>query len=346
MALWTDLIDPATLTGYARAAQADYEARRGGTLARWLPNRSIADVVARFVKGNSGLVEAAMFRAYDAEIEIGARPNRQRVTLELPALGDNLPVSEYEQLRARSGTVTDDLALAAVQTVTVQAVQAVSDAIERLRGTVLATGVATISQPNFTAADDFGRAPGQTITAPALWSVAGTDRLAQLQTWYDLMLDTNGEAPGTLLMSTAVFRAFSNGTQMQTQLLNGGARPATFQQAQDQVAGAGLPPIVLYDRRVLVNGAAVKALPADRVYLLPDAVAADDWMGTQLGTTFWGRTLSSTEPGWDIPVADQPGIVAGVWRNEKPPMGIEVISDAIGLPVLANANLSMSVKVI
>jgi hypothetical protein len=38
MALWTDIIDPETLTGYARASMNAYEARKG-TLARWLPNR-------------------------------------------------------------------------------------------------------------------------------------------------------------------------------------------------------------------------------------------------------------------------------------------------------------------
>jgi len=103
---------------------------------------------------------------------------------------------------------------------------------------------------------------------------------------------------------------------------------------------------VLYDRRVSVGGTATKALPDDRVLLLPAPVAVDDWQGTQLGATFWGRTLSSTEPGWGIAEADQPGVVAGVYRDEKPPMGIEVISDAIGLPVLANADLSLSAKVL
>lgn len=345
MTLWTDVIDPATLTGYARAALADYEARRG-TLARWLPNRSIPDVVARFVTGSTGLVDVARFRAYDAEIEIGKRKGGKRVTLELPAVGQNLPVSEYEQLRARSGTVSDAQALLSIQNVTRAAAQAVSDAIERVRGIVLATGVATIAQDNFATADDFGRPAGHTITAPALWSVPETDRLAQIQTWYDLMLDANGEAPGTLLMSTRAFRALASGTQMQTQLVNGGARPATLAEVRNTVEGAGLPPIELYDRRVSVGGTTSRALPDDRVYLLPAAVGVDDWQDTQLGATFWGRTLSATEADWEIPLEDQPGIVAGVWRNDKPPMGLEVISDAIGLPVLANAALSFSAKVL
>jgi hypothetical protein len=38
-----------------------------GTLARWLPNREVADIVVRFVKGSTGLVDVANFRAYDAE---------------------------------------------------------------------------------------------------------------------------------------------------------------------------------------------------------------------------------------------------------------------------------------
>ncbi len=345
MALWTDIIDPGTLTGYARAALADYEARKG-TLARWLPNRDVADIVVRFLKGATGLVDVARFRAYDAELEVGRRPSRQRVTLELPALGVDLPVSEYEQLRARGGSVSDEMALAAIQTTTVQAVRSTADAAERLRGIVLATGKATITQDNYQSDDDFGRPAGHTIVAPALWSVAGTDRLRQLETWADIYRDSTGEEPGALLMSTRVFRELASGTQMQTTFTGGGTRNATAQQVTDVVSSAGLPMIVRYDRRVSVNGVSVKALPDDTVFMLPAPVEPDDFEGTDLGATFWGRTLTSTEPGWGIEDAEQPGIVAGVYRAEKPPMGIEVIADAIGLPVLANADRSLTAKVL
>jgi len=55
--LWTDYITPAELTGYARESLADYEAAKG-TLAHWLPNREVADIVARFVAGQTGLLDA------------------------------------------------------------------------------------------------------------------------------------------------------------------------------------------------------------------------------------------------------------------------------------------------
>src|SRR5688500_10774309 len=153
MALWLDVIDPATLTGYARAALRDYETRRG-SLARWLPNRMVADIAVRFVQGQFGLQDVANFRAYDAQIEIGRRPTGKRVTVELPALGQDLPVTEYEQLRAVAGNANDAQALVSIQSVTRQAAQAVADRMELQRAIVLDTGINTITQSNFTAADD------------------------------------------------------------------------------------------------------------------------------------------------------------------------------------------------
>lgn len=346
MVLWTDVIDPATLTGYARASMADYEARRG-SLARWLPNREVADIVVRFVKGSTGLLDAAKFRAYDAEPEIGRRPNRKRVTLELPALGQNIPVSEYEQLRLR-GDVDDALALATIQNATDIVVRAVADAIERLRGIVLATGKATIDQDNFESDDDFGRPAAHQLEVDGAdeWDTASVSRLEYLQMILDIYRDTTGEDPGAIVGSNRVFRALASGDEFQTQLLNGGARPATEQQVQDTISGAGLPPFYRYDRRVSVNGVATRVLRDDTLLLLPAPVDPDDWQGTDLGATFWGRTLTSTAPGWGIEDSEQPGIVAGVYRNEKPPMGIEVISDAIGLPVLANADRSLAARVL
>lgn len=343
--LWTDIIDPATLTGYARASLADYEARRG-TLARWLPNRTVDDIVARFVQGENGLVDVAAFRAYDAEPEVGKRPSGKRITLELPALGQNIPVSEYEQLRARGGSVSDALALSYIQRTTNTVVRAVSDSIERMRGIVLQTGKATIGQSNFVSDDDFGRAAGHTVTAPALWSVAGTDALGQLADWSDTYTDANGEAPGAIVMSTRVLRALGSLDQFKTNLVSGGSRPATRDEINAVVETAGLPPIYLYDRRVSVDGSSTKVVADDRVLLLPAPVEVDDFEGTQLGATFWGRTLASTDAEWAIEDDEQAGIVAGVYRNPKPPMGIEVIGDAIGLPVLANANLSFAADVL
>ena len=344
MALWTDIIDPATLTGYARASLEEYE-RRNGTLARWLPNRTVMDSVVRVMQGAHGLVDAAKFRAYAAEPETGRQKHGRRYTIELPALGQNIPVSEYKQLRERNAS--DEAMLNSIQGTTDQVVMAVANAIELMRGIVLATGKATIDQDNFKTEDDFARSASHSITAAELWATPTTSRLDQLQDWVDAYTVANGQAPGSILVSTRVFRAFASGNEFQTQLLNGGARNATATEVNNIVDAAGLPPLVKYDRQVAVDGVARRVLPNDQLLLLPEPGETTDEAGTNpLGSTVWGQTLTSTDAEWGIEDAEQPGVVAGVWRNPKPPMIAEVISDAIGLPILANANLSFAAKVL
>lgn len=338
MALWTDIIDPATLTGYVRESLGDIERRRGN-LARFLPNRTVPDIVVRFVAGQAGLVAEAQFRAYDAEPSIGKKPSGKRTILELPAIGQNIPVSEYDQLRTRGAS--DEVILNQILNTATQVTQAVADRMERLRGIVLRTGVATI--PELGAADSFGRDASHTVTAAALWNTAtSVSRLTDLQTWSDVYEATNGVPPGAILMSRRVARVLAQGDEFKTSLVGGGSRPATVADVNAIVEGAGLPPIEVYSRRT----SAGLVLPDNELLLLPAPVEPDAWEDTQLGASFWGQTLSSTEEDWEIEDAEQPGIVAGVYRNEKPPMIAEVVSDAIGMPVLANANLSLKATVL
>ncbi len=348
--LWTDIIDPAELTGYVRAWLEDYEARNG-TLARWLPNRLVPDINVRFVAGSTGLVPIAQFRAYDAEPAVGSGPKGKRVTLELPALGLQIPVSEYTQLRNRNAS-DDTIRTSILDTARANA-RAVVDSIERARGIVLSTGKFTVNPTNFGgsaegfyADDDYGRAAGHTAVVSNSWAGTTVDILGDLQTAFDAYVDINGEEPGVFLTSTRVVRAMAKNDQFKTALAAGGNRPATQQQINDTVQGASLPEIITYNRRVSVGGTTTKVIPDDRILLLPAPVETEDWEGTQLGATFYGQTLSSQEPDWGIAEEEQPGIVLGVYREPKPPMVADVVSDAIAQPVLANANLSYSLDVL
>lgn len=338
MALWTEIIDPATLTGYVREALYEIEASKG-SLARYLPNRTVPSITVRFLSGQAGLVPEAQFRAYDAEPAVGSKPGGTRTTLTLPAISKNVPVTEYDQLRIRNAP--PEAILNEVLATARQVAMAVADRIERVRGVVLTTGVATIAEIG--AADSFGRSATHTVTAAALWNSATTvSRLTDLQTWCDLYEATNGVRPGSILTSRRVLRVIAQGDEFKLSLVGGGSRPATESDVGAIMDGFGLPPIEVYTRLT----ASGPVLADTDLLLLPAPVAIDDWEGTQLGASFWGQTLTSTEPGWGIEIAEQPGIVAGVYRSPKPPMIAEVISDAIAMPVLANANLSLKAKVL
>jgi hypothetical protein len=149
-----------------------------------------------------------------------------------------------------------------------------------------------------------------------------------------------------MLTSRRVTRLLAKGDQFKTALIGGASRPASISDVSDTLQAEGLPPIVQYDRQVQVDSVLTKVIADDKVILLPAPVDPNDWQGTELGATFWGRTLTSMDANYNIETDMQPGLVAGVYRNPKPPMGVEVISDAIGEPVLANANLSFVADVI
>lgn len=336
--LWTDIIEPAELTGYARASLSAYEEQKG-TLARWLPNRGVMSTFVRFVAGGAGLVEEARYRAFDAEPEVGRRQPGKRVTIELPAVSQEIPVTEYQQLKARHAS--DETLRNEILKTTEQVVRAISDRVERTRGIVLVTGKATVNQSNFAMSDDFGRDPALTFTAPALWSASGTDVLGQLEQWGDLYASKAGVPAGSILMGRRPLRALGRQSSIATQLVNGASRPATITDIQNTVTGAGLPEIAIYDRRT----SAGLVIPDDTILFLPAPV--DPNTGESgLGATFWGETLTSLDDTYSIEPGETPGIVAGVYRKPKPPMIAEVVGDSINLPVLANANLSMAVKVL
>lgn len=339
MALWTDIIDPAELTGYTRASLEDREKAKG-SLARYLPNVQVSDTVARFFVGASGLVPEAKFRAYDAEIEVAKGEGLRRVTIELPGIGQSIPISEYQQLRTRNAS--DDAMRNQVLKTARNVVASISDRIERMRGQVLVTGKATIDQSNFVSEDDFGRDPSMTVTAATLWNSGTATVLDDLIAWAEAYENLNGDGPGRIVTSRKVLRRIAAAKEFQTVLAGGGNRPASLEVVSGILDDNGLPEIEVFSRRT--SGGRV--VPEDRLLMLPAPVDPNSEEGSELGSSFWGQTLTSTDTTYALADDEQPGVVAGVYRGDKPPLIAEVIADAIALPVLANANLSLAAKVL
>lgn len=339
MALWDDLIDPVELTAEAREAADAAEARKG-SLARFLPNVEVADIVVEVVQTINGLVEEAQYRAYDAEPETAGGDEGDSFLIKLPALGQKRFMSEYAQLRNRNAGDAE-LRNLIVKTAKAVAVAIVSTA-ERQRGIALTTGKTTINGRRFKSEDDFGRDPSHSVTAAAPWVDPSVSRLTDLEAWVDKYATTNGREPGSVLMSKRVFRALANGSEFATVLANGGSRRATADDVNSVIEGAGLPPIEIYDRRT----ASGLVIPNDVLLLLPEPGETSADEPTELGATFWGRTLTSMDDAYSIADEEQPGIVVAAHKNESVPHNAWIDSDAIALPVLSNADLTFVADVL
>lgn len=345
MPLWTDLMTPVEATGIARDEQYLIEQQKGGTLARFLPNVFVDSDHVRFFPGASGLVDVARYRAFNAPPEIGKGQGLVRKTIDLPAIARNEPIDELTQKEL--ARLSEDRIRKSIEAAIRRNVQAISMRQELTRGLLIETGKVAVDTDNFWINDDFGRNAALTVTAAALWSTAGVDRITALTAWCETYKTyNNGASPGRIVMGNSAWAAYSSGSQFATLLANGATRPGVKAEILALTESAGLPPIEVYDRSVSVEGATTKVLATNKIYLLPEPVDPMDENGSLLGATYWGRTVSAGFESWAIEPDEQPGIVCGIFKEESVGSSIEVQGDAIGEPVAANANASMTVTVV
>lgn len=337
MQLWTEILPPSEQTVYARQSlQAIEEAK--GSLSAFLPSRPIDDVTLRFTRTRGGLTPTAEYRSYDAETPIGAVPGGERVTIDLPPLGQKLRVGELDQLRARGGaSVVGQENLIARHTD--QAVAAVADRLELARGQVIETGKLKINENGFIVEHDLGRSDDMTVTAAKKWNADGSDPLEDLIAWAEAYENANGEAPGAIVVSPKVrgalrksnaFRAMASGTT---------PNAVSVDFVNNVLQSEGLPALTTYSRSVNVAGKSQKVLSEDKVLLLPTP-------GTEaLGATYLGTTLEASEPEYGLAPGDRAGIVAGTYRDDDP-IATWVRATAIGLPALVNPDGAMVATVV
>lgn len=337
--LWTEVIDPATITGFARQSLDDYEAAQG-SLSQFLPNTTVNDISVAFEVGQNGLTETAEFRAYDAEASHGREEGGKSVRLDLPAIGHVRTIDEYRQLRLRNagnGQMQN-----AILRATTQVVRAVADRMELLRGEVLSTGRATVDDEKFYFSDNFGRPANHDTTVPQLWDVDTTaSRIDHLLVANQTYRDTNGTGAGKMVMSSAAFASFRLGDEFVSTLTG---RPLGVADINTLLASEGLPTIQLFDRRVKYrrgDTSTIKSvLDPKKVLLLPANAE-------ELGFTYWGETLTASETDFGLVDTDSTaGIVVGAYRNTTPPVVASIISDAIGMPVLGDAAKSYALTVL
>ncbi len=337
MLLSSDYVEPVVLTGYARAALQDQNENLF-RLSQYLPDNNIDDLEYRFYKGGEGLVEAATYRAYDAESPIGSRPGFARTQGELPPLSRKIRLGEYDRLRLRQAR---DRIVTGIQTDAERMVKAVAGRVELARGQALVEARVTIDENGVKAQVDFGRKASHTVTAGTVWTdTANAHPLLDLLAWQDVYVASNGEQPGSILMSRQVFNLLLRNAEFRSLAITNGFTPALISAdaVRSTLAAYGLPNVEINDQQInTAGGNTVRPIPANKVVMLP-ANPAD------LGATLWGTTAESLEPEYGIDAADAPGIVAGEYHTFDP-VAVWTKAAAIALPILAQPNLTLTATV-
>lgn len=336
MELWTSAVEPAELTTFARQSQQQIEAA-AGSLASFFPSETVDDVAVRYMKGKKGLVDAAEFRAFDAETTIGALEGGQRVTIDLPPVGQKIRIGELDQLRARTLDPSDDRVQVSVAKATERAVAATDARVEALRGSILESGKLVVNENGFNIDVDLGRSEDMTTAAGTKWDQDGATPLDDLLAWADLYSDKNDVMPGTVLMSRKAVSALQRSQQILAATPSS-ATVASMDTINAVFGSYGLPTVQVFDRKVRVGGAVKRVLAEDKLFFLPAAGAA-------LGKTTWGRTAEADDPDYSIAPAEGAGIVAAAHKVHDP-YSYWARATAIALPVMTDPDASMVATVL
>lgn len=347
MPLWSDIIDPVEATAIARDEQFLIEQRKGGTLARFLPHVFVESDHVKFYPSETGLVDAARYRAFNARPEVGKGKAPVSKTIDLPAVSRTEPIDEMTQKEL--ARLSDDRVHKGISSAIRRNVQAMSQRQQWAMGKVIHAGSLVVDEDNFGINDVFGRDASLTAALGAgnWWSDPTVDRLQQLSTLQDVWASFNdGAEPGRLVFgSKQAFNAYAAGDQFKT-LIGTASRPPLRNEVESYTTSQGLPDFEIYDRSVSIEGALTKVLNPKFVYYLPEPVDPFEEEGSELGATYWGRTVSAGYASWGIEVDEQPGIVCGVFKEEKVGASVEVEGDSIAEPVAANPNASMAIQVL
>jgi hypothetical protein len=322
MQLIDEFATPAELTGYARAALAD-RPEHAETLDRWLPNRTINDLSYRFTRGGGGLTEAAVFRAYDASSDVAVRPGGARVSGELPPISRKIPVGEYERIRRRNVDTQNAEIRDAMLDDGVRLARQIEARLELARGEALFTGAVNLNENGVQASVDFGRNPAHNVTASTPWSTFATaDAYGDLSNWLDVYNTTNGRLPAYTLMSRT---AYNPPTVLTRDALN------------TVLGDYDIPPVLIYDAQVSVNGVATRVTPVDKVLFLPE-------FGDAVGQTLWGVPVEADDPRYGLG-GDAAGVAVGGYKSEDP-QTVWTRAVAIALPVVAAPDLTFQADVL
>lgn len=343
MPLVLDLADPQELAGYVRGIQLEEERNRF-QLAAYLPNKNIDEIEYRITSGQLRDPDVSVYRAWDTEAPIGNRQGLTRIMGELPPTSKKMRLGEEERLRRRMLDTGDSLPLVnAIYDDAGQLTRSVAGRVELARGEVLETGIIAINENGVVQTVNFGRKAGHTVTAAIKWDVPATAvPIADMRSWVQTYIDSNGVAPAFGLTSTQVISALMLVAEIRSLATNISGVPAlvTLATVQSAFAAFGLPPFLPYDTTVRVNGTATRVTNAKKVTLMPPA-------GEPLGNTFFGTTAEAITLAEARAIAqDQiPGMMATVSSNDDP-VGTWTKVAAIALPVLPNPDLTFTALVL
>lgn len=333
-----DLVDPVELITYVRE-YANELTRTDAQLSpyfTYLPVVTTDEIEFRIRKGDLLDVDAAVYRAWDTPAPMTGRQGTTRIEGELGPISRQIPLTEEEHIRKRIlDTGNDDPLINQIYADAERMVRSVYVRLALGIGELMDSGSLSINENGLALTADFGRKAGSSKTRATVWTNAAAPALSELLEWVEDYDDENGEEPGAIVINKSIRNALMTNTEFLNYAAANGTTPSRLNIAELQgvMADNDLPPLVMLDTKVRVNGTQMRVLPKNKLFFLPPSY-------TQLGETRMGVTAEAMLAS-DLGIvdsADAAGVVAATLQNTHP-VQTSVLGTAVGLPIMPNPDM-------
>lgn len=327
----------AQLTGVAKGT---FDAVFGGSIiGQYLPPKEEASLSYDFLVNQPGVHQAASYRTYDTESNVGIVKGSENRSGKLPPMSTRLHVNEFAQLTQIGGDIGekfDEYARVLAAGVATRLIQAGSEAI--------AFGKTTIDERGLKFEIDYGRKPELTSTASKLWGEQDADPIADLMA---LRNTYKGEPGAVHIPRNVLYQLTGNKAIVTAHYGRGTDLPArvSVEDVKGVLLRDGFTVITSDEKFIDASGVEKTVFGTKQVVFLPKSggTVYDQALGTgALGDTLLGVTAEALK---EPRLKGVPGIIAGALEHDDP-AGFNVLVSALAVPVVRNANATASLKVL
>jgi len=343
----TDVVDPARLTGYVRAA-VDGMLPFGGLL----PARNVDDIEYEISQiDTTGAGQVARYRSWDTAPPLGKRPGIAIIGGEIPPLGLSMRLNEKDiirlnKIRAGIAERSDQGVVETIYGDAVNTAAAVQNRVTIAHGDLLTTGSVTLTElgdvedPETNAVVATFDVPGTQMgvtPAGAVWSNhAAAVPVFDLKAWEaEYRRNNGGRNPDAWGISSEIMADLVLNTQIRNLAPVMGTIPGIISEATVaqvlRAAGVNAPLVVMNDvERPALDGSGVGRVIDERKVI---------GLRAGIGATLFGITPNAATLAGNGRIAfrDAPGIVAFVQQSVRP-AAIMTTAEGVVLPVLTDPN--------
>lgn len=361
-----DYWDPEVLTTIARREQALFDLQNPDSFAELFPSEEVSDIRAAIEYGPEiDDIVVANFRTFSGTATSERFGETQKAYFQLALISRNYVFDEKTLYEIRNSK--KDIASPAIESYVKRAAKAIAMSAAVQRANILYNDKVELQMPNApTQVINCGRKPEFKITAPKLFTDPTANPLDQIYDWKELYREENGFYPEVMHAPEKVMRAIANHPTVakQANLLAQGIYIGTNDPAYArtnrtrlerlmseifEIPGVQTATTARFKVDNLHTGQVeTKQLcPQDTILLTTKSADPAKPETSTLGRTYWGETLSAEALGvGGNGGIGAPGLVAGVINKNTFQVGLEVMADAIMLPVCFKPNYIFTAKVI